>query len=151
MIGIQVDDTFLAQVQPERLELAVQAVYKDREASPDSELTIVITGEDELQRLNNAYRGIDAPTDVLSFPSGEVDPDSGNLYLGDILISFPRAQAQAQESGHPASAELDLLVVHGVLHLLGYDHDNHRRKTEMWAIQSRILAEIGSPIIAPPD
>ncbi|MCL4561132.1 MAG: rRNA maturation RNase YbeY [Chloroflexi bacterium] len=151
MIGIQVEDAFRIQLQSGRLKLAAQAVLNDQSVSPSAELTIVVSGDDELRRLNKEFLGKDSPTDVLSFPSGEVDPDSGNLYLGDILISFPRAQEQAQVTGHPVSAELDLLVVHGVLHLLGYDHDTDTRKVDMWTVQSRILAVIGSPITSPPD
>jgi probable rRNA maturation factor len=92
--------------------------------------------------LNRQYLGVDAPTDVLSFPVGEVDPESEALYLGDILISYPQALAQAEAAGHPVQAELQLLVVHGTLHLLGYDHAEEDEKTLMWKAQDEILARL---------
>ncbi len=86
--------------------------------------------------------GIEAPTDVLSFPDGDIDPDTGEPYLGDILISFPRAEVQAGTSNHSIEQELQLLVVHGVLHLLGYDHAEPESKERMWAAQEEIFARL---------
>ena len=83
------------------------------------------------------------PTDVLSFPASETDPDTGASYIGDILISIPRAQAQADAAGHPLEAEVQLLVVHGVLHLLGYDHADAEEKALMWKAQAEILTGLG--------
>ena len=108
----------------------------------NAELTLVLTDDAQLHELNRQYREVDAPTDVLSFPAGETDLDTGNLYLGDILISIPRALAQAQAEGQPIEAELRLLVVHGVLHLLGFDHSNEQEKAAMWAAQTEILAHL---------
>ncbi len=113
------------------------------------ELTLIVTGDDALQELNRRYLEIDAPTDVLSFPAGEVNPENGAFYLGDIAISYQRAQAQAALAGHPVEAELQLLVVHGVLHLLGYDHAEPDEKAAMWAAQDRVLAELGSAAQSP--
>jgi probable rRNA maturation factor len=93
--------------------------------------------------------GIDAPTDVLSFPSGEIDPDSGEQYLGDILISYPRAAAQANSGEQTVQDELQLLVVHGILHLLDYDHLDEIGKQAMWAKQSKILTDIGCSFTSP--
>jgi len=107
------------------------------------DLTIALDGDDALQELNRQYRNIDAATDVLSFPSREIDPDSGNLYLGDVIISYPRAVQQAKEGGHSINAELQLLVVHGILHLFGYDHLNTDDKKKMWAIQDAVLKQLG--------
>lgn len=96
-----------------------------------------------LQELNLNYLGIDAPTDVLSFPASETDPETGARYIGDILISIPRAQAQAESAGHPLEGEVQLLVVHGVLHLLGHDHANAEEKARMWKAQGEILEGLG--------
>ena len=115
----------------------------------DLELTIVINNDSELHTLNRQYLGVDAPTDVLSFPADELDPDSGSLYLGDVILSLPRAQAQAAAGGHGVEAELQLLTVHGVLHLLGYDHANPRDKAAMWSRQAEILTLLGCQITAP--
>ncbi len=112
-------------------------------APPQAELSIVLSSDGHLQALNLQHLGIDAPTDVLSFPAGETDPDTGDLYLGDILISYPRAQAQAEAGGHSLRDELQLLVVHGALHLLDYDHADEDGKSRMWAVQRAVLDAIG--------
>ena len=92
---------------------------------------------------------MDAPTDVLSFPSGEVDPDTSSLYLGDVVISLPRAQEQASAEGHPLADELQLLVVHGILHLLGYDHEESKDKKRMRDMQDKILKQLGLDLTSP--
>ena len=107
------------------------------------DLSIVLTDDAQLQQLNREYLGVDAPTDVLSFPASETDPESGTAYLGDILISVPRAREQAGAAGHPVEAEVQLLVVHAVLHLLGHDHAEAADKSRMWAAQAAILEFIG--------
>jgi probable rRNA maturation factor len=107
------------------------------------ELSIILTDEARLQELNLNYLGIDAPTDVLSFPASETDPETGARYIGDILISLPRAQAQADAAGHPLEAEVQLLVVHGVLHLLGHDHAQAEEKARMWQAQAEVLERLG--------
>ena len=111
--------------------------------SDDPDLTIVLTDDRQLHELNRDFLGVDAPTDVLSFPSSELDPETGAAYLGDILISIPRATQQAQAAGHPVEAEAQLLVVHGVLHLLGYDHSNAEEKAQMWEEQAKVLERLG--------
>ena len=78
------------------LERAARATLIHQKRSADADLSIVLTDDKRLQKLNRDYLGIDAPTDVLSFPASESDPETGSPYLGDILISIPRAKAQAQ-------------------------------------------------------
>ncbi len=111
--------------------------------SAEGDISIVLTEDEQLHQLNLQYLGVDAPTDVLSFPAAETDPESGERYLGDILISVPRATQQAADAGHPLGDELQLLVVHGVLHLLGHDHAESEEKARMWAAQSAILQSLG--------
>jgi probable rRNA maturation factor len=125
------------------LERAAQAALEHESQASESELTIVLTDDARLHQLNREYLGVDAPTDVLSFPASETDPETGAQYLGDILISIPRAQAQADAAGHPLESEVQLLVVHGVLHLLGHDHAEAEEKTHMWRAQSEILEQLG--------
>ncbi len=86
------------------------------------ELTLSFVDDPEIRELNKSYRKKDKATDVLSFPLNETAAD-GNFYLGDIVISVPRAKEQAAELGHPLVRELEILAIHGFLHLLGYDHD----------------------------
>ena len=125
------------------LERAARAALTHESESEDSDLSIVLADNAQLQELNLNYLGIDAPTDVLSFPASETDPETGARYLGDILISVPRAQSQAEAAGHPLESEVQLLVVHGVLHLLGYDHAEPEEKARMWQAQAEILESLG--------
>jgi rRNA maturation RNase YbeY len=92
---------------------------------------------------NREYLGVDAPTDVLSFPASETDPETGAPYLGDILISIPYARKGAKQAGNSLEAEVQLLVVHGVLHLLGHDHAKPKEKARMWKAQREILIKLG--------
>ena len=125
------------------LEHAASVALEHEAESLDSELTIVLTTDARLQELNRDYLGIDAPTDVLSFPASEMDPETGARYIGDILISIPRAKSQALAARHPLESEVQLLVVHGVLHLLGHDHAEAQEKARMWKAQAEILAQLG--------
>ena len=143
MIHLQIADEFQAEDYDSLLEEAASATLAAEGVKPEAELTIVVTDDKRLQQLNRDYLEIDAPTDVLSFPSGEVDPETGKPYLGDVLISFPQAAAQAEAGGHPVEDELKLLVVHGVLHLLGFDHVEEEEKERMWAAQTQILNTLG--------
>lgn len=137
-------------VDPDLLERAARATLEHLNSAVDGDLTLVVTGDEQLRELNAQFLGIDAPTDVLSFPADEVDPDSAAPYLGDIVISYPRALAQAAQAGHSTDAELQLLVVHGVLHLLGYDHAEDEDKAAMWAEQSAVLEKLGVKISGTP-
>jgi probable rRNA maturation factor len=116
-------------------------------------LTILLTDDEYLRRLNNQYRGEDRATDVLSFPAGEAFPNAEEmaLYLGDIAISWPYAERQAAAKGHETVAELQLLAVHGALHLLGYDHADEAEKTTMWSAQKAILQKLGLEQIQPTE
>ena len=125
---------------------AAQAALKHQQVEQGAALSIVLADDERMQQFNRDYLDIDAPTDVLSFPSGETDPDSGETYLGDIIISVPRAEAQAEAGGHAIEQELELLVVHGVLHLLGHDHAEVDEKAAMWVEQTKVLVELGNPL-----
>ena len=107
------------------------------------DMTIVLTDDAQLHELNREYLGVDAPTDVLSFPASEADPETGTPYLGDILISVPRATQQAEAAGHSVEDEVQLLVVHGTLHLLGYDHAGAVEKARMWKAQAEVMSGLG--------
>jgi probable rRNA maturation factor len=108
-----------------------------------ADMTIVLTDDAQLHELNLDYLGVDAPTDVLSFPASESDPETGVSYLGDILISIPRATQQAQAAGHSVEDEVQLLVVHGTLHLLGHDHAEAAEKARMWEVQAEVMSRLG--------
>lgn len=132
-----------------RLIKAAEQVLTQHEE--EGSLTIVIADDAYVAQLNQQFRGIDSPTDVLSFPADmpEVDEDEPP-YLGDIVIAYPYALAQAQREGHDADDSFALLVVHGTLHLLGYDHDTPENRAEMWAAQEKALLALHiSPAIVP--
>jgi len=141
VIHIEVKPSLQANRFSEMLERAALATL-DQQAV-DGDLTLVVSDDGQLQELNRSYLGIDAPTDVLAFAASEVDPETGRAYLGDVLISLPRAAQQAEAAGHGVEAELQLLVVHGVLHLLGHDHSGAQEKKRMWAAQAGVLETLG--------
>lgn len=141
MIHIDTNPSLQTGLAGDVLERTAQTVLSHQ--STDGDLSIVLTDNEQLHELNRDYLGIDAPTDVLSFPASETDPDTDRRYLGDILISVPRAEEQARAAGHPLEAEVQLLVVHGTLHLLGFDHRIAEEKAQMWELQAEILEELG--------
>ncbi len=122
---------------------AAQLTLDLENVTKESSLSVVIADDAFLEKNNQKYRGINATTDVLSFPSNEYDPDTHVIYLGDVLISLPRAEYQAVAGGHSLVDELQLLVVHGTLHLLGYDHMGGADKIKMQTAQDSILTLLG--------
>jgi probable rRNA maturation factor len=104
-----------------------------------SEITILIRNDDFLRKYKKKYFGIDETTDVLSFPAGFPSPETGLEYLGDIIISYPQVEFNARSAGKSPNDELKLLLVHGVLHLLGYDHTDSASQKIMWDKQDQIL------------
>jgi probable rRNA maturation factor len=141
VIHIEFNPALQGSLASNLLERAALAVLERQ--SSDGDLSIVLTDDAQLQKLNQEYLGIDAPTDVLSFPASETDPETARRYLGDILVSIPRAEEQARAAGHALETEIQLLVVHGTLHLLGYDHAEAEEKKHMWAMQAEVLERLG--------
>lgn len=111
----------------------------------DAELSILLTGDREIHDLNLNYRGKDKPTDVLSFPQDDTEPVEGSpRILGDVAISVETTERQAVEKGHTFDRELTILLIHGVLHLIGYDHERGRKDgIVMRAMEKRLLKEVG--------
>lgn len=123
------------------------------ELGPDVEISVLLVDNETIRTLNRDYRDKDAATDVLSFPMEEELPDETTpqiiggpteRMLGDLVISVERAVEQAAEYGHAVERELAFLTVHGLLHLLGYDHEQGpAAETEMQAEEKRILSILG--------
>ncbi len=143
MIFLEINPELNLSLPPDLLERAAQAVLAHQSIAADADLTLVLTGDERIQALKRDFLGRDAPTDVLSFPADETDPETGRRYLGDVVISVPRAESQARAGGHALQAELQLLVVHGVLHLLGHDHARAQERAIMWAAQAEVLERLG--------
>lgn len=105
-----------------------------------AELSLVLTDDATIQGLNRDYRGVDAPTDVLSFAQREGDgADPDDTMLGDVVISLDTAATQAKARKHPLASEVRVLLVHGFLHLLGFDHNTKNERAEMVAAEERAL------------
>ncbi|PSR28611.1 probable rRNA maturation factor [Sulfobacillus thermosulfidooxidans DSM 9293] len=109
----------------------------------DAELSIVLTDDSTIHELNRTYRGVDRPTDVLSFSQREGEDAFDDPVLGDIVISLDRTRQQALEYGHSFERELGFLTVHGILHLLGWDHETPDEEQRMMAKTEEILGGIG--------
>lgn len=109
----------------------------------DAELSVLLTDDAHIQALNQQWRGVDRPTDVLSFAFNEAEGPGAEV-LGDIVISLPTAARQAAEHGHSVEDELWVLLVHGLLHLLGYDHQDAEEAAEMAAAEAKLLAGLRS-------
>jgi len=116
--------------------------------SVQTEVSVVLANDQYIHELNRQYRGKDCPTDVLSFALNEgEDPEvidaPGEVLLGDIIISIETATRQAEEYGHSLERELAYLTVHGILHLLGYDHMTEEEKSEMREEEEYVLSLLG--------
>jgi len=145
-ISVIIDSDFNGLVTPAWLRKTARAVLTAEKASRKVDMGLVITGQQQIQALNKRYLGEDRPTDVLSFPMAEapgmaISPD-GARQLGEVIISYPQAFKQAKERRHPVERELALLIVHGVLHLLGYDHDVPSWEKKMRDREAAILETI---------
>lgn len=144
-------------------ESLIQTVVRyalDYEACPyEAEVNVVLTDDPSICEINREYRQMDRPTDVLSFPMLEYvnpgnfdeledmdeyfNPETGELVLGDIMISLEKVKEQAKEYGHSQQRELGFLVAHSMLHLFGYDHMEQQDRDEMERRQSEILDHLG--------
>ena len=148
VVDVGMDDPFAGQWELAFFQRVVQATLAETGFAGAGEITVVLTDDAEIEALNRQYRGLDAPTDVLSFAQEPTDTPfilapGAAPYLGDLVISVPRSQEQAQEQGHSVERELALLTAHGTLHLLGHDHPTEAAEEATWELQDRILARLG--------
>lgn len=141
------------------IEDCVSQTLKMERVNIPVEVSILLVDDHQIHQLNRQYRGVDSPTDVLSFPMlefgegqdrGELQAvlnaacrDGQTLLLGDIVLSLERAQHQAQEYGHSFSREVGYLVVHGMLHLLGYDHEQEEQRLRMRQKEEKVMEMLG--------
>lgn len=140
-ISISVNEEFQDAVDVEHFRKLAHSVLEAEGVTSPYEVSLVLTDSDTIRELNRDYRGQDEPTDVLAFNMlSRKDPDEffahppdGVTRLGEVIISYPEALEQAKEQGHPAERELALLVIHGILHLLDYDHEDSDEESAMRA------------------
>jgi len=146
-IGIRVEDEFRGLVDRAWVKKIVQQVFRDEGVPFPYEVSRVFTDSSTVKQLNRDYRGVDEPTDVLAFYMSPQEgsaasfalPPDGVTRLGEVIISYPQAVAQAEEHGHSPERELALLVIHGVLHLLAYDHEEPQEEGKMRARERELL------------
>ncbi|HAE86049.1 MAG TPA: rRNA maturation RNase YbeY [Anaerolineaceae bacterium] len=153
MIDLSSAKKFRTQVDLNRLDICLHATLEKLGYAQDEAVTLKLTDNRAIHKLNKTYRNVDAPTDVLSFENDYLDPESGLHYLGDIVISIEKAQEQAANNEHPLQQEVEMLFVHGVLHLCGYEHAEEDEYAEMSCLQDEILKEVNNPLlgsISPP-
>jgi probable rRNA maturation factor len=125
---------------------AVRRTLEAEASRKDCSVSVVLAGEGTVARLNASFRGVARATDVLSFSAGHLDPETGLVHIGDIVISLPRAAEQAAARKAPLEHEVLLLAVHGTLHLLGHDHARAAEKKRMWRAQTQILKELNRTV-----
>lgn len=143
-LSVQADPAFQKKVDRERLRRVVLEILRREGTAKPLSLGLLVTDDEHIKRLNLRYRGRDTETDVLAFGAEDaeasfVTPPSVPAHLGDVIISYPRAEAQAETYGESVEQELDRLVVHGVLHLLGHDDRSAEQRERMWQRQEKIL------------
>ncbi len=149
-LSLHIDAQFREHLPEEWLYRLVEETLAAGGINSPVELSLVITNNRKMRQLNRKFRGIDRTTDVLSFALTEdntpfpMPPDSP-LYLGEVIISYPQAVKQAEEYHHPVPKEIALLIIHGVLHLLGYDHEEPEQERRMRALEERILSQMEVP------
>lgn len=153
-IDVQIFPAFMRRLSKTWLrEVAEQALESHGDGNPMS-ISLVIADDETVHTLNRDYRGLDEITDVLAFPlwesreneiqgaDGFVLPSEATIPVGEIVVSYPQAARQAREGKKLLRAEIALLIVHGVLHLLGYDHADAQQESRMWAMQDQVLGKV---------
>lgn len=160
---VNIENEYLSEISMDYLHIihdVVEAAAEYVSCRYDTEVNVLLTDNEQIQEINRDNRGIDRPTDVLSFPMIEFqkpeafeiveehpedyfNSDTGELLLGDIVISMDKVYEQAQEFGHSPERELAFLVAHSMLHLSGYDHEEEEERLLMEAKQEEILQNKG--------
>jgi len=154
-INILIDEDFETLIDMAWLQNIAEQTLTFQGVSPNTELGLVITGQEKVQELNRDYLGKDRPTDVIAFAmlpeaagTPETDtlpfvvPPDGALHQGEVIISYPQAVIQAEEHHHPIKREIAILTIHGILHLLGYQDEKPELKCLMAAREADILSYI---------
>ena len=150
-IGIHIGQNFQGCIDENQARKIAQDVLKAEGVASPLEISLVFTDFETVQRLNRDYRGVDEPTDVLAFymlPGKTTNnlpfilPPDGITRLGEIIISYPQAVEQAKKQEHSVAQELALLIIHGILHLLGYDHEKPEEEAKMRTREKELLEKV---------
>ncbi|MDP6647030.1 MAG: rRNA maturation RNase YbeY [Dehalococcoidales bacterium] len=153
-INVSIKEKFTGCPRVGWLRNVVRRVLVSQKIDTKIELSLVITGQEEIHQLNFTYLGRDRPTDVLSFPmltesrskygnrAYFVTAPDNKKHLGEVIISYPQAASQAREHHHPVEREMAILIIHGILHLLGFDHKKTALKQDMQRLETKILGSL---------
>jgi probable rRNA maturation factor len=150
-INVLIDEELKGKLEVSWLRSIAEQVLAAQGVGTNVELGLVIATRERVKQLNRDYLGRDEPTDVLAFSAKEevgadlppfVQPPDGVLHLGEVIISYPQAVIQAEEYQHSVKKEVAILIIHGVLHLLGYEHDKPELELKMRAREAEILSQI---------
>lgn len=151
-LNVRVDPPFRGRLRAARLRAVARLTLEREGLRTPAEVGLTVTDDATVRALNARYRGLDETTDVLAFGLTEVGaastggpfalPPLGRIQLGDVVLSYPQAERQARQAGHPVEHEAAILVAHGVLHLLGYDHAGPEEERVMFGKQETIVAEM---------
>jgi probable rRNA maturation factor len=151
-VNVLIDEELEGKLELGWLRGVAEQVLLALGAGADAELGLFIATGERVRRLNRDYLGRDEPTDVLAFSAREeigadrppfVQPPDGVLHLGEVIISYPQAVKQAKEYKHSVEREILILIIHGVLHLLGYEHDTPELELKMRAREKEVTSHIG--------
>ena len=151
-VNVLIDDELKVKLELGWLRGVAEQVLLALGAGADAELGLFIATGERVKRLNRDYLGRDEPTDVLAFSAREeigadhppfVPPPDGVLHLGEVIIAYPQAVKQAEEYKHSVEREILILIIHGVLHLLGYEHDTPELELKMRAREKEVMSRIG--------
>ncbi len=146
-LAVHIEEPFQGQVEKAWLKQVAENTLSAEEVEAPAELSLVLTDDELVRELNRAYRGVDRNTDVLAFrldggPPDFPPPPDLTRHLGEVIISYPQAARQAEEQGHSLKKELGLLVIHGILHLLGYEDEDPQKEPRMRAREAELLSLI---------
>lgn len=150
-ISVLVDEHLETSLEVSWLEGIARQVLKAQGVGAQAELGLFIATQERVKQLNRDYLDRDEPTDVLAFSAGEgveaelppfVPPPDGVLHLGEVIISYPQAVIQAEEHRHSVEKEIAILIIHGVLHLFGYEHDKPELERQMRDREEELLGRI---------
>jgi probable rRNA maturation factor len=156
-INVLIEEGLEVDLDTEWLQRILEKPLLSEDVPSNTEISLVFTSQERIHELNRDYRGKDKPTDVLSFsmieqqdeedPTDFIAPPDGLIHLGEVIISYPQAVTQAREHNHPLKNEIATLIVHGVLHILGYDHEKPQMEPAMRAKEKEILAIISRELL----
>ncbi len=147
MLNLILPNSYAKEINEARLWKVFKEAVSVLKLGDSASVTLRVTNNRVIRQFNCAWRGENTATDVLSFENAFEDPETGEHYLGDIMISYETARKQARAGDHSIQAEIEMLFAHGMLHLAGFDHANKEQWSQMTTLQDKILENLGNPLL----